>query len=386
MFLFLFFGEWTLRFPLSFELGILSFFAAPRAGNARRTLLGCRTILMKMTRTFGIGWLLLVLLVGARELRAADVAVYGVLKSQQFVQTNDNAAVPLATGGFGFNAFVIATGLHVVTNVTIKPSNATPLHTLLPLGDGVGWLYDERFDSSGALDAAYPNGALFSAVTYTLAMSTVNDGLRSVGLGFTFFGFFAGYPPAAQCTNVTAAQAIDTTSDFTLGWTVSGAQAIDLLQVLIVDGASNVVYGSPAPFAPGALTSTSTTLVIPAGRLPAGTNLIGHITLARPVTIPNTNSYPGALGISAAVRDVQFPIVTRPAPEPPRLQLRSVSGGNLRLNFPVETNRLYRLQRSLDLQSWLDLMTTNTTAGVVEVDDSAPTTTTRGFYRVRIGQ
>lgn len=329
---------------------------------------------------------LLLLLAGARGTHAADVAVYGILKSQQLVQTNDNAAVPLATGGFGFSAFVIATGQHIVTNATIKPSNATPLHTLLPLADGLGWLYDERFDSAGALDATYPNGALFSPVTYTLAMNTVNDGLRSVGLGFTTFGFFAGYPPAAQCTNVTAAQAIDTTSDFTLGWNVSGAQAIDLLQVLIVDGASNVVYGSPAPFAPGALSSTSTTLVIPAGRLPAGTNLIGHITLARPVTIPNTNSYPGALGISAAVRDVQFPIVTRPAPVPPRLELRSVVGGNPRLNFPVEAKRLYRLQRSFDLQSWLDVTTTNTTGGTVEVDDSGAPTATRGFYRVRIGQ
>lgn len=330
--------------------------------------------------------MLLVLCFGAREVRGADVAVYGVLKSQQFVQTNDTAAVPLATGGFAFNAFAIATGIGALTNATIKPSNATPLHSLVPLADGLGWLYDERFDSSGALDSAYPNGALFSPVTYTLTMNTAHDGVRSIGIGFTVFGIFAGYPPVAQCTNVTAAQAIDTTRDFTLGWMVVGAQPIDLLQVLIVDGASNVVYGSPAPFAPGALTGTSTTLVIPAGRLPAGTNLIGHITLARPVTLPNTNSYPGALGISAAVRDVQFPIVTRPAPEPPRLQLRTVLGGAVRLNFPVETNRLYRLQRSLDLQSWLEVTATNSTGGVVEVDDSGAVTTARGFYRVRIGQ
>lgn len=340
---------------------------------------------MKTNRTLGIG-LLWVVLFCAVNARGADVAVYGILKSQQFVQTNDSAAVALPGGGFAFNAFVIATGFGAVTNATVKPSNATPLRTLVPLADGLGWLFDERFDSAAALDTAYPN----TGVRYALAMNTLNDGLRSVNLGFTVsvFGFeiFAGYPPLAQVSNVVAAQAIDTTSDFTLSWSAAGAQAIDLVQVLIVDGASNVVYGSPAPFAPGALSSSSTSFVIPAGRLPAGTNLIGHVTLARPVTVPNTNAYPGAVGISAAARDTQFPIVTRPAPEPPRLQLLTELGGGVRLRFPVETNRVYRLQRSLDLLNWSDVVTTNSTGGTVNVEEGGTGGSAAGFYRVRIGQ
>ena len=340
---------------------------------------------MKTNRAVGIGWLWVALFC-AWHAAAADVAVYGILKSQQFVQTNDSAAVPLPGGGFAFNAFVIATGFGAVTNATVKPSNATPLRTLVPLADGLGWLFDERFDSSAALDAAYPN----TGVKYALAMNTLNDGPRSVNLGFTVsvfgFEFFAGFPPTAQVSNVVVAQAIDTTSDFTLTWSAANAKAIDLVQVLIVDGASNVVYGSPAPFAAGALGNTATSFVIPAGRLPAGTNLIGHVTLARPVTLPNTNSYPGAVGISGAVRDTQFSIVTRPAPEPPRLQLLTELGGGVRLSFPVETNRLYRLQRSLDLLSWSDVVTTNSAGGTVDVGESGAAGGTAGFYRVRIGQ
>ena len=340
---------------------------------------------MKINRVPGIGGLCLALL-GAWNAAGADVAVYGILKLQQFVQTNDSAAAPLASGGFAFNAFVLATGFGAVTNATVKPSNATPLRTLVPLADGLGWLFDERFDSSGALDVAYPN----TGVKYALAMNTVNDGPRSVNLGFTVsvfgFEFFAGFPPTAQVSNVVAAQVIDTTSDFTLTWSAAGAQAIDLVQVLIVDGASNVVYGSPAPFSAGALGNTATSFVIPAGRLPAGTNLIGHVTLARPVTLPNTNAYVGAVGISGAVRDTQFPIVTRPAPEPPRLQLLTELGGGVRLRFPVETNRLYRLQRSLDLLSWSDVVTTNPPGGTVEIGESGAAGGAAGFYRVRIGQ
>lgn len=366
------------------SLGV-SFRWQGRSGNAREPRVGSPQFIMKPTHRMGLGWLWVALFC-AVNVRGADVAAFGIIKSQQFVQTNDSAAVPLASSGFAFNAFVIATGFGAVTNATVKPSNATPLRPLAPLADGLGWLLDVRFDSSAALDAAYPNGTLFSPVSYALAMGTANDGLRSVSLGFTVFGFFAGYPPTAQVSNVVAAQAIDTTRDFTLGWSAAGAQAIDLVQVLIVDGASNVVYGSPAPFAPGALSSTSTSFVIPAGRLPAGTDLIGHVTLARPVTIPNTNAYPGAVGISAAARDTQFPIVTRPAPEPPRLQLLTEVGGGVRLRFPVETNRLYRLQRSLDLLSWSDVVTTNSTGGTVDVDESGTGSAARGFYRVRIGQ
>lgn len=340
---------------------------------------------MKLTRNLGLGWLWVALFC-AGNVRGADVAVYGVLKSQQFAQTNDSAAAPLGNGGFAFNAFVVATGLGAVTNATVKPSNATPLHPLAPLADGLGWLFEERFDSAAALDATYPVGTLFSPVNYTLGMRTVNDGFRSVNLGFTVFGFFAGYPPVAQVSNVVAAQAIDTTSDFTLTWSAAGAQTIDLVQVLIVDGVSNSVYASPAPFGPGALGSSSTSFVIPAGRLPAGTNLIGHVTLARPVTLPDTNSYPGAVGISAAVRDTQFPIITRPAPEPPRLQLLTEAGGGVGLRFPVETNRLYRLQRSLDLRNWSDVIATNSTGGTVAVDQTTTGGSGAGFYRVRIGQ
>ena len=340
---------------------------------------------MKRLLRLGIGWLC-ALLAGTAGAVAADVAAYGVIKSQAFFQTNDGPAVALPTGGFAFNAFVIATGRGVVTNATVKPSNATPLRTLGPLADGVGWLFEERFDSAGALDTVYPNGGFLSSVNYTMAMHTANEGIRSVNLGFTVFGFFAGYPPAAQVSNVVAAQAIDTTRDFTLNWSAAGVQSIDLVQVLILDGASNVVYGSPAPFAPGALSSASTSFVIPAGRLPAGTNLIGHVTLARPTSLPNTNSYVGAVGISGAVRDTQFPIVTRPAPERPRVQLLTGAGGSVRLSFPVETNRLYRLQRSLDLLSWSDVVTTNSTGGTVGVDESGTGGSAAGFYRVRIGQ
>jgi hypothetical protein len=317
---------------------------------------------------------------------AADVAAYGILKIQQFLQTGDALPATLATSGFAFDAFVIGTSPGAVTNATIKPSNATPLRTLAPLADGLAWRFEERFDFSAALDATYPNGSLFGPVSYALAMNTVNDGSRTVNLALTTFGIFAGYPPAVQITNFAAAQSIDTTADFVLGWSISGAQSIDLLQVSILDASSNIVFASPAPFAPGALSSSSTSFFIPANSLPPGTNLFGHITLARPLTIPNTNSYPGAIGVSAAVRDTQFSIVTRPAPAPPRVQLISAGNSGVRIDFPAEANRLYRLQRSFDLRTWLDLPNTNSPGGTIELSDPSSATNTRAYYRVRIGQ
>ena len=72
--------------------------------------------------------------------------------------------------------------------------------------------------------------------------------------------------------------------------------------------------------------------------------------------------------------------------EPPRLQLPTEVDGGVRLSFPVETNRLYRLQRSLDLRNWSDVVATNSTGGTVAVDDGGTVGTVAGFYRVRIGQ
>jgi len=321
----------------------------------------------------GVGW----------GMGAADVAYFGILKSQEFVQTAAGVIAPRLSGGFAFNALVLASSNRVVTNATVKPSNATPMRTLEPMDPNlVSWRFEERFDSQAQLDGAYPNGTLFSPVRYTNTLYTVNDGVRTVELTYALLSL-AGNPATPQVVNFEAAQVIDHTAEFVLRFNNSGNPLIDLVQVLLLDSRSNIVHASPPPFSAGALTGASDSFRVPAGILPAGAELTGHITFVRPAGLA-TNAYPGAMGVPAVVRDTGFPMKTRPAPVPSMLEILPDAGVlPVRLRYTGETNRNHHLQASENLTTWTDLMVTNASVGTFVDPDSE--WRPRRYYRMQVG-
>lgn len=311
--------------------------------------------------------------------RAADVAFFGMIKSQEFIQTNAATPVARPTNGFAFNAFVVASSNHVVTNATVKPSNTTPLRTLLAADTNTlaVWRFEERFNSSAALDAAYPSAPI-PLTSYTHTLYTVNDGTRTASLNY-FALALLGNPSTPRVTNYVAAQSIDHTAPFVLGFNASGNASIDLVQVIITDTASNVLFSSPAPFSAGALTGASNTVVIPPYTLPAGTNLVGHLSFVRPVGL-ETNAYPGAIGVPAVLRDTEFPLITRPAPLPPVLEVFSAAPA-IQLRYTGESNRTYRIEASENFVTWTNLLVTNVPSATI----TAPATLPHRFYRVHVG-
>jgi hypothetical protein len=315
-------------------------------------------------------------------LAAADVSYYGVIKSVQYQQTNDLAPVPLPTNAYAFNAFVVATTNNVVTNSTVRVGGNTPVP--LTSTNTVYWQFVNAFNSQSALDAAYPAGSIFSPVNYTLTMSTTNDGSRSGAVNFFLLIVPVSYPATPQMTNLAAAQNIDTTRNVQLTWDSLGGSTLAVVQLTILDASSNVVFASPGPFQPGALSGASTSYVVPAYSLPPGTNLQGHLTIANPGA-PNTNSYPGATGIAALAKDTGFPLTTRPAPAAPLLSLQ-VPAGQAVVQLNGESNRLYNLLISSDLVSWTTLYTTNCPGTGFVYTDPQPVTNAARYYRARVGQ
>lgn len=277
----------------------------------------------------------------------ADVSYFGVMKSHHYRQTSSTTTTILPTNGYGFNAFVLASGQGLVTNASVKPSNSTPLRWLLPEADNITWRYTEFFNSQSALDSAYPVGTLFSPVNYTVTMYTLNDGVKTSNLRFFFLLSPISMPPTPRLENYDAAQAIDSTADFTLQWNDLGGSSLDIVQVLVVDGSSNIVFASPAPFSDGALNGASRSITIPANTLPAGAPLEGHIIIARPGN-PDT-SYSGATGVAALAKDTGFTIVTKTM-RPTILYLRNK---NSLLMSWSETG--FKLQQSSDLINWTDV-------------------------------
>jgi hypothetical protein len=158
------------------------------------------------------------------------------------------------------------------------------------------------------------------------------------------------------------------------------------VQLTVLDSASNAVFASPVPFQPGALNGASSSTVFPGYVLPPGAALTAHLTAANP-GLPNTNSYAGATGIATLAKDTKFPMVTRPAPVPPSLELLSIAPGQVQLlATQLETNRLYHLQSGTNLITWLDLAATNPASAAVHFSDVPAPGVTRLFYRLRIGQ
>jgi hypothetical protein len=260
--------------------------------------------------------------------------------------------------------------------------NNTPIQ--LTTTNSVYWLFRDLLNSQAALDSAYPAGSVFSPVNYTLTMSATNDGVRSGSVDFFLLIVPVSYPATPQLTNLAAAQTIDTTRAFPLTWDSLGGSALAVVQLTVMDEASNVVFASPAPFQPGALNGASTGYVIPAYSLPPGTNLQGHLSIGNPGA-PNTNSYPGATGIAALAKDTQFPIVTRSAPRAPLLSLHTQAGEAV-LQLSGESNRLYELFASSNSFNWTMLYTTDCPSSGFIYADPDPATNAARFYRAKVGQ
>jgi hypothetical protein len=324
-------------------------------------------------------FLLVVLAVGGFSPvgNAADVSYYGIIKSQRYQQTGSATPTALASNAFGFSAFVFASTNFAVTNATVTPPapSVTPTRTLVPDDTGTSLLFDETFNTQTALDAAYPTATFTS---YSFTIHATNDGVRSATANF----LGAGTPPVPQVSNFAAAQQIDTRTNFTLTWNALNGSTFDLVQVVVLSAASNVVFASPAPFSSNALNGASTSLVIPAYVLPPGSQLIGHLSIAKPA-LPNTSSYPGATGIGALAKDTQFPLATLPA-APPLLTVLSRDAKPFVVGFTGESNRNYQLQGSTNLSNWLNLQLTNSLTGSGAITDSASISFTQRFYRIQV--
>lgn len=312
----------------------------------------------------------------------ADVSYYALIKSQQWLQTNSAGAILPATNAWAFDALVVANLTNGVTNATIQGQYPSPLETLVLQSNRLELLFEQRFDTQSAMDGLFPNGPIIGT-GFTVTMFGTNDGVRTGTLSFPS-GSFNQYPSSPTLANFTAAQSVDSTTDFTFLWNFSGGKTSDVVQVTVVGTAGSLLFSSPAPFSTNALTGLSNSIVIPAYTLPAGSNLQAHLSVGRPVGA-NTSSYPGATGIAVLGIDIQFPLVTRPDPVHPRLTVLSTKPAPPRLQFTGETNRNYHLQFTTNFVSWQDLLVTNSPTGTGTVTDTSSPIPGKRFYRIKVG-
>lgn len=98
---------------------------------------------------------------------AADASYFGVVKSAQFQQWPGSGPALLATNAHVFTAFVVPATNYAITNAAFRAPNVSTNRVLALNQDGDLMQYSEVFQTSTALDAAYPSStSLFSASVY----------------------------------------------------------------------------------------------------------------------------------------------------------------------------------------------------------------------------
>jgi hypothetical protein len=221
--------------------------------------------------------------------RGADVSFYAIDKVVKYQQASSSLPAINSGSPYRFGATVVTNVSGSVQSATVSSSGgaAQPL----AFDSVTDWLdFSLKYPTQSELDAAVPAG------NYTVVINTTKDGQKTLTLNLPTETF----PPAAHISNWTGAQTIDPTKDFTLKWDAwAGGTTNDY--ILVITGnpvTGSVNFRSPAPFQPGALNGTSTSIVIPAADLQPSTTYAVEITCVKTVS-KDTTSYPGAVGVVA---------------------------------------------------------------------------------------
>jgi hypothetical protein len=216
------------------------------------------------------------------HVQAGAISLYGVEKSQNYVQSSDSSVNPDSASAFAFKAI----------GVTSDPSAAgflTVAGSMIPdvlSANGNLLLFEQDYSSSGALDAGFPAGA------YNLEFfsSAGLEGPATLTLGA------ASYPSVTPLiSNFTAAQSIDSTKDFVLNWnSFTGASANDFVQLTVTDSSGNVLFQTGFPGQANALAGSALSATIPANTLQSAGNTA--VVSFNHVASLDTTSLAGATG------------------------------------------------------------------------------------------
>ena len=319
--------------------------------------------------------LLLVLsLGGVAALPAADVTVYAVIKTQSFAQTATSApALPL-TAGFQFTSVISPATATSVTGGTLR----LPSTVVKPFGPVPGFgsfAVEEKFDTLAAMNAVYASG------NYAFTIHTQNDGTRTPTLAFTGSSFSS----TPTVTNIADAQNIDWTQNFTLQWSpFTGSTSNNTVQVIITRSNGSQLFATPQFPASGALTSASTSVVIPANTFVPGETYTGTLAFANLATV-NVFAYgffDGVPGVGAFIKTTEFPL-TAPGTTPVLHIAQGTAARSLDLSWNSDLGRTYDLRRSQDFVTWTRVaLVTSTAATTLRTDIPAIGVTSR-FYRLQ---
>jgi hypothetical protein len=254
-----------------------------------------------------------------------------------------------------------------------------PNDSMTNLMPSIGLPQDLSFGYQGTNQTAFDS--LFGSGNYVfnVVASTSNQSV-TVNLPASL-----GQPAAPHVANYAAAQSVNPAAPFTLQWDAfAGGTSTDYVSVDITG-----VYNTATAGASNALPGTATSVTIPAGTFRSNTTYLSTIGFYPIIDATNGSSY-----TTAAIRScvTQFNLITSTtggATAPLVLTNASWSRPSHTFTFSgaSATNQAMTIQYNTNLglasSTWKTLLTTNSSAGVIQVSDTVNTTGPHVFYRAQ---
>jgi hypothetical protein len=287
--------------------------------------------------------------------------------AHNYNQTSTGIPTLDTTIPFMFGSMVILASNRTANSVTMTLPNGTSSNlTRNPLFPEI-YAFTYSTTVSNTLNTTFPAGNYTNTIIATASNQSVRLVLTNA----------SAQPPVPHITNYTAAQNVDPTQPFTLGWdTFVGGTTNDFIDLNI-----SAAFDSPGYSMPGMLRGTSNTIVIPAGTLQPNSNYIANLGFYR--VIMATNGSSAAMSYRATITEFSF-ITTGPAA--PVLTNRTYNSGIFNFDVISSLGSTVTVQWSTNLPNWNNLVVTNFN-GVTNrhITDSQSAGKPYRFYRARTG-
>ena len=226
--------------------------------------------------------------------------------------------------------------------------------------------------NSTAFETSFPQGTYTFFVSATASNQTVPVLLPT---GMT-------QPPAPHITTYAAAQSVNATQAFTLGWDAfAGGTSTDYVYVAVGNA-----WSTAAPGAPGALSGTATSVTIPANTLQPSSNYTATVAFYHYAMVSNatysTTAYRSTgtqFGLNTVGASAPRPVVTNYVKSGSSFSFDVITTAGQALTVVSSTNC------ALPLAQWPILLSTNSPGTRVHITDPRPATSRVMLYRVRNG-
>jgi hypothetical protein len=294
---------------------------------------------------------------------------FSVGKVHHYNQTSAGASTLDPATPYGFSGVTALASNRTATSVTLTLPTAAVSNLLhLPPPSAEIFILSTTSTNLTNYDATFPSGNYSFFVSSPPSNQTVMVTLPTTNS--------MTQPNAPHLTNYPAAQVVNASQAFVLGWDAfSGGTASDYIDV---DIGTN--YGSPNPGQPGVLTGTARTFTIPASTLQPNTNYSCQVGFFRSVTTNNT----GYTTTAYRATYTEFTLITIAA-GPLVLTNAVYTPTNFSFNVLCSTGQAVTVEyrTNLTVGAWQTLLTTNIPGSSFHAIAPQAVTNRSLFFRAR---